>query len=170
MNVTINDLMYFSLQALLIILAVYSLYAQYGKSRINNSWASTKRAIKKKRSELKAKLEARKINKQNIRNKKQGKNIQLVVADSVMSLEMLGKANIQVIRGERDWEYFALAWTVLSVFIIESNSLYNSPVTENFSIAVMILDIFIVTYLCFLSAWFRNKVIAIVVWRNTTPD
>lgn len=55
-----------------------------------------------------------------------------------------------------------LAWTVLSVFIIEANSLYNSQLVNNYSIAILIADLIAITYLCFISSWFRNKIIRIV--------
>lgn len=166
----INDLVFFGLQAFMIWLALYSLYAKYLRARIKNTIHYLSRKAKARLAEQKARARARKVQKLNERFKKTGTHTQLIVADSVVSREQFGNARIVVTRGEKDWEYFALAWTVLSVFIIESNSLYNSVATANISIAVMVLDIFVVTYLCFISGWFRNKVIAIAVWRNKTPD
>ena len=170
MFLTINDLVFFCLQALIIWLALYSLYAKYVKARIKNWILNKSREAKAILAQRKARARARKVQDMNERFKKTGNHTQLIVTDSVISQEQFGTARIEVTRSEKDWEYFALAWTVLSVFIIESNSLYNSVGTANISIALMVLDIFVVTYLCFISAWFRNKVIAVAVWRNKTPD
>ncbi len=163
---TLNDILFVLMQLTLVVCVIYSLYERHLKSRvahaITDAKTHTKRAIQRTSLIIK-KMKNRKL------KPKSGSHT-IIVADSVMTTSIVGTARISVNRGEASWDYFALGWTVLSVFIIEANGLYNSQLTTNYSIGILIVDLCLITYLCFLSSWFRNKLMSIVVWRNRTPD
>lgn len=165
----LNDVLFFIMQLLLIWCAFYSLYERHARARVRLGTARlTKRSVA---TLQKGVLQLRKINTKLLNRRKGSKgSVQLIVVDSIHSLSMSGNAMISVYRGEGSWEYFALAWTVLSVFVIEANGLYESTAVTGISIGVVVLDLLIITYLCFVSSWFRNKIIALVNLRNSKPD
>jgi len=165
-TITLNDILFVLLQLVLFCCVGYSFYERHVKANISQGLVQMKLFIF--RSLQRTSMSLRKLKKR--KTKPISGSHQIIVADSVMSTSIVGTARISVNRGEASWDYFALAWTVLSVFVIEANGLYNSKITANYSIAILIIDLCLITYLCFLSSWFRNKAIGLVNWRNETPD
>ena len=168
-TLTLNDALFFIVQLLLIWCALYSLYERHARARIRLGMTRlTMRSMAVLRKGV-SQLQKLKTKLLNWRKGREG-SVQLIVADSVHSVSTFGNAMISVYRGEGSWEYFALAWTVLSVFVIEANGLYESAAVASISIGVMVLDLLIITYLCFVSSWFRNKIIVLVNLRNKKPN
>jgi hypothetical protein len=169
LQLNVNDVLFILMQLALLFCVSYSFFVRRFKPKIQQSLTGLKMKVAKQKQQLLSSLKSTKARLINRLRRKSGHH-QLIVADSVMSMSMTGNARITVNRGEASWEYFGLGWAVLSVFIIEVNSLYNSPMINDFSILILVADLVAITYLCFVSSWFRNKIIWIVNLRNKTPD
>lgn len=169
-HITVNDVLFFAMQIALVLSVGVSVYERRAKAKIHSGIAKIKTKVSRWGQKVRSWVKVKQAQLMNKFRRKTGNQKLIIAADSVMSMSTTGNARISVNRGEGSWEYFGLAWTVLSVFIIEANSLYSSPLVNNYSIAILIADLIAITYLCFISSWFRNKIIWIVNLRNKTPD
>ena len=64
-------------------------------------------------------------------------------------------------RGEKSWNYFYLAYGILSVVVTQMISL--SEFGKGYKVLITIADLGVLFYLAFFIRWFRNKTIAFIV-------
>lgn len=170
-----NDSLFWILQGSLILLVLRAIYVQRYKSKVRALRDSTKRKVLRGVRAIKNNLRKNwqkyyKKFRLFVRLDKPDKNI-ILSPDSVrMELSSTTDASIKVQRSEDSWQYFGLAWTVLSVFFIETNAAYSGLSDSEFSILLTIFNLASITWLCFVSSWFRNWIIRIANLRNKTPD
>lgn len=67
---------------------------------------------------------------------------------------------LEVSRGKETWNYFHLAYLVLSVVFIEINS--STSALKAHKTIITLIDLAFLMYLCYFSSYFRNKIIGIV--------
>lgn len=85
-------------------------------------------------------------------------------------IEFGGGVSVKVMRNdETSWGHFTLAWTVLSVVYTTIVSMYDPIELSGHSIGIAVVDIVIITWLCFYSSWFTNKIIGVINKRIQTP-
>ena len=79
-----------------------------------------------------------------------------VVLDIIIRLKR-SKLSMSVKRGNTSWEHLIISYNILAIFFISvvSVSIFFNP----YRIFIIIADQIILIYLCFISSWFRNKII-----------
>lgn len=163
--ISVNDIIFLMIHLVLLYCVIRSVYLNRYKPGIT----TLLNKVRNKHNSVYFRIKKSMINMLG-RQKLNHKNQQVIIADSTLSVSVTGNARISVLRDEASWGYFSLAWTVVSVFIIEANGLYSTKLTEDYTILILVIDLAAVTYLCFLSSWFRGKIMQIVNIRNKTPD
>jgi hypothetical protein len=74
----------------------------------------------------------------------------------------------RVKRGEKSWNYFYLAYGVLSVIVIQVIGL--SEFGKGYKVFMALVDVGTLLYLGFFNSWFRNKIIGFVVKSQTKEE
>lgn len=171
----LNGLLYFAFHLLIIGLLWLSLYYRYMRGPLHQWFQRFKFVSKKKTLDAYDKYSSRLKSeiarlKRRLSKDKSPQNITLSISSTTHAHSIGGIARISVKRGENSWAHFSLAWTVISVLAIEFNSIYSSMNPSSMSLGILILDLSAITYLCFFSGWFRNKVAQVVSFRNNTYE
>ena len=173
-NITLNDIIYVLVQAVLVYWTIYSIYYRFIKFPLPSSVRRLKKRLKRNLEVKSNQVKRSLVNKyKKIRlflkiDKTQTHHI--IIPDPVKLSLTASNAKVQITRGEDSWQYFGLAWTVLSVFYIETNASYSVLQRSEYSIIVTIFNLAAITWLCFCSSWFRNWIIRLANHRNKTPD
>ncbi len=68
-------------------------------------------------------------------------------------------SNLKIKRGINSWLYFPIAYSVLSAIYIEIINI--SEINNPYKAIVFLFNLFILFYLCFFSACFKNKVVGL---------
>lgn len=170
-GLTFNDCAYLLMHLAIVVSFLIGLYEQYAKVRLKQFVHSKKLRLYSKGRKIKVNVTrnfrntASKIKRLFLKDKTH----HTIKPDSIKLTLSSTYAVVKIVRGKESWAYFGLAWTVLSVLVIEVNGLYARAEKWDFSILILLADIGIVTWLCFYSAWFRNIIIRVVNHRNNTP-
>ncbi len=173
---TVNDVIYLIAQGTLFCLLIKSVYAQF---------LANKLAMFKLRSKRKISLIARNTKILLLRSGhiiaarvsdlyykllKPGPRKTIIRPDSAV-LTLTGyPPSVKVRRGEGFMPHATLAWTIFSVLYIEINSQYKPIQGTSYSLLILVLNIVIITWLCFYSAWFRNRIAGVINHRTSKPD
>jgi len=64
-------------------------------------------------------------------------------------------------RSEKSWNYFYLAYGILSVVVTQIISI--SEFAKGYKVLITVVDLAILLYLAFFNGWFRNKTIGFIV-------
>lgn len=174
---TVNDIAYIVLHSLLLISFIYGVYVQYIKHRVHQSLSFVKSKLRSISHPIKNRarifLNTFKKSTQLIIYRvfhRKNPPTQVIEASIKGSMGMTGTVNAAVIRGDASWVYFIQAWTVLSLIFTNADAMYTGLDKHNISIVPMLVDVLMITWLCFGSGWFRDQVIKLVNWRSRTPD
>lgn len=65
-----------------------------------------------------------------------------------------------VTRGKTSWDYFYLAYGIVSVIMIQIISVSES--LKGYKVLISILNVGLLLYLMFFNGWFRNKIVGII--------
>jgi len=76
--------------------------------------------------------------------------------EQIMKLDM-----VSVRRGKEGWNYFYIAYGILSIIVIQIISL--SEFGKGYKVLFAVMDLAILLYLTFFNSWFRNKTMGFVV-------
>lgn len=71
-------------------------------------------------------------------------------------------------RGEKSWNYFYLAYGILSVVVTQIISI--SEFGTGYKVFITIIDLGLLFYLAFFNSWFRNKIIGLIVASQTKEE
>lgn len=71
-------------------------------------------------------------------------------------------------RGEKSWNYFPLAYGILSVVVTQIISI--SEFGKGYKILITVVDLAILLNLAFFNSWFRNKIIGYIVASQTKDE
>lgn len=73
-----------------------------------------------------------------------------------------------VARGEKSWNYFYLAYGILSLFVTQIISL--SECGKGYKVFITLVDLGTLLYLAFFNSWFRNKIIGLIAVSQTKKE
>ena len=79
-----------------------------------------------------------------------------LIADLVTRFKK-SKLSMKVTRSITSWEYLIISYNILTVFFIAIVSV--SIYFNEYKIIIIVVDQIFLVYLCFLSSWFKNKII-----------
>lgn len=173
-HITVDDFVFGILHLVLFGWFFYGLYHQYARARFHGWIGRSIRKLRTASTTFKSWI-FRKGGKliafvRKLRPTKPG-TTQYVHMLSINSTAYVNEdIKVQLKRDESSWAYFSLAWTVLSVLYIAIDAAYHRVADTTFSTPIIVIDVAILTWLCFYCGWFRNHIARIVNHRNATPD
>ena len=71
-------------------------------------------------------------------------------------------------RGEKGWNYFYLAYGILSVIVTQIISI--SEFGKGYKVFITVFDLGVLFYLAFFNSWFRNSTIKVIVASQTKEE
>ncbi len=74
---------------------------------------------------------------------------------------MFKRSIARVKRGETSWNYFSIAYGILSVIMVELVSATES--INGYKTIIILANLGMLLYLCYFSGWFRNKIIGFFI-------
>ncbi|MCD6295511.1 MAG: hypothetical protein J7M20_11490 [Deltaproteobacteria bacterium] len=92
----------------------------------------------------------------------------VLVLYSILGSHRMKRDMASVKRGEKSWNYFYLAYGILSVIIIQIISL--SDFGKGCKVFIVFVDLGTLLYLAFFNSWFRNKIIGFIVKSQTKEE
>jgi hypothetical protein len=92
----------------------------------------------------------------------------ILVLYSILGSHRMKRDMASVKRGEKSWNYFYLAYGVLSVIVIQIISL--SDFGKGCKVFIVFVDLGTLLYLAFFNSWFRNKIIGFIVKSQTKEE
>jgi hypothetical protein len=92
----------------------------------------------------------------------------IIVLSAILGSYRMKRDDASVKRGEKSWNYFYLAYGVLSVIFIQVISLSESG--KGYKVYIALVDLGTLLYLGFFNGWFRNKIIDFVVKSQTKEE
>lgn len=92
----------------------------------------------------------------------------ILVLYSILGSHRMKRDMASVKRGEKSWNYFYLAYGILSVIITQIISL--SDFGKGCKVFIVFVDLGTLLYLTFFNSWFRNKIIGFIVKSQTKEE
>jgi len=92
----------------------------------------------------------------------------ITVLSAILGSDRMKRDGAVVKRSEKSWNYFYLAYGVLSVIATQVISL--SEYGKGYKVYIALVDLGALLYLGFFNDWFRNKVIYFVVKSQTKEE
>ena len=85
----------------------------------------------------------------------------LTLAYSIFGEKRMKQDMASVKRSDKSWNYFYLAYGILSIVITQIISI--SECGKGYKVLITVIDLGILMYLSFFNNWFRNKTIGFIV-------
>lgn len=158
---------------MLLFFLIRSLYVEYWKSRKEDVLTKIKALTISIKNRLGLRIKSIRFRLKTIAIRVKGDEISNAnIMPAGASLRLIpGRPSVSIARGEKFFDYAGLFWTVLAVVYIELNSSYMSSHPQADGVSLLLLfDLAGITYLCFASSWFRNKIARIINLRLSNPD
>jgi amino acid transporter len=70
---------------------------------------------------------------------------------------------IEVKRSKDTWQYFILAFSIVSIILMQIINSANILVIYGYKTIISIVNLLMLIYLVFYNGWFRNKVIGLII-------
>jgi hypothetical protein len=92
----------------------------------------------------------------------------ILVLCSILGSHRMKRDMAPVKRGEKSWNYFYIAYGILSVIVIQIISV--SDFAKGCKVFIVFVDLGTLLYLAFFNSWFRNKIIGFIVKSQTKEE
>jgi len=92
----------------------------------------------------------------------------ILVLCSILGSHRMKRDMAAVKRGAKGWNYFYLAYGILSVIVVQIISV--SDFAKGCKVFIVFVDLGTLLYLAFFNSWFRNKIIGFIVKSQTKEE